>query len=81
MDSDALNHHLSRIETNWTAVFRAHQGQPVEAAAAQAALVERDGGAVHRYLLASLHDAEAADDLAQEFALRSARRFQERGSP
>ena len=70
MDSDALNHHLSRIETNWTAVFRAHQGQPVEAAAAQAALVERYGGAVHRYLLASLHDAEAAADLAQEFALR-----------
>jgi RNA polymerase sigma factor (sigma-70 family) len=70
MDSDVLNHHLSRIETHWTAVFRAHQGHPVEAAAAQAALVERYGGAVHRYLLASLRDGEAADDLAQEFALR-----------
>ena len=66
MDSDVLNHHLSRIETHWTAVFRAHHGRPDEAAA----LVERYGGAVHRYLLASLRDAEAADDLAQEFALR-----------
>ena len=70
MDSEALNHHLSRIETHWTAVFQAHQGLPTEAAAAQAALVRRYGGAVHRYLLASLRDAEAADDLAQEFALR-----------
>jgi DNA-directed RNA polymerase specialized sigma24 family protein len=64
--SDVLQQHLSRIETHWTAVFRAHQGRPDEAAA----LVQRYGGAVHRYLLASLRDPEAADELAQEFALR-----------
>ena len=32
--------------------------------------MRRYGGAVHRYLLASLRDPEAADDLSQEFALR-----------
>jgi DNA-directed RNA polymerase specialized sigma24 family protein len=70
LDSEVLNHHLSGIETHWTAVFQAHQGTPAEADAAQAALVQRYGGAVHRYLLASLRDIEAADDLAQEFAMR-----------
>ena len=69
MDSETLNHHLSRIETHWTAVFR-RTGPAAEAAEAQAALMRRYGGAVHRYLLASLRDAEAADDLSQEFALR-----------
>lgn len=70
MDSETLNHHLSRIETHWTAVFQAHNGRPAEAAEAQTALMRRYGGAVHRYLLASLRDPEAADDLSQEFALR-----------
>ena len=70
MDPETLNHHLSRIETHWTAVFQAHQGQPAEVAEAQSALMRRYGGAVHRYLLASLRDPEAADDLSQEFALR-----------
>ena len=70
MDPETLNHHLSRIETHWTAVFQAHQGQAEEVAEAQSALMRRYGGAVHRYLLASLRDPEAADDLSQEFALR-----------
>jgi DNA-directed RNA polymerase specialized sigma24 family protein len=70
VDSETLNLHLSRIETHWTAVFEAHQGRPTKIAAAQSALMRRYGGAVHRYLLASLRDPEAADDLSQEFALR-----------
>jgi RNA polymerase sigma-70 factor (ECF subfamily) len=70
MDPDKLDQHLSQIETHWTAVFQAHQGRSAEAAEAQAALVLRYGGAVHRYLLASLRDVDAADELAQEFALR-----------
>src|SRR5262249_52118677 len=60
----------SRIETHWTAVVRAHRAATDEAAAARAVLLERYGGAVRRYLLASLRDVDAADDLAQEFALR-----------
>jgi RNA polymerase sigma-70 factor (ECF subfamily) len=70
MDSEIAKHHLSQIETHWTAVFQAHQGRSAEAAEAQAELVLRYGGAVHRYLLASLHDVDAADELSQEFALR-----------
>jgi DNA-directed RNA polymerase specialized sigma24 family protein len=62
--------HLSRIETHWTAVFQAHRGPSEDAVQAQSELVRRYGGAVHRYLLASLQDADAADELSQEFALR-----------
>jgi RNA polymerase sigma-70 factor (ECF subfamily) len=67
MDSEKLDHHLSRIETHWTAVFQAHQRGSAEA---QAELLLLYGGAVHRYLLASLRNVDAADELAQEFALR-----------
>jgi RNA polymerase sigma-70 factor (ECF subfamily) len=70
MDPNNLDQHLSQMETHWTAVFQAHQDRSVEAAEAQAELVLRYGGAVHRYLLASLRDVDAADELAQEFALR-----------
>jgi DNA-directed RNA polymerase specialized sigma24 family protein len=70
VDPNNLNQHLSQIETHWTAVFQAHQGSSDEANHALAALVQRYGGAIHRYLLASLRDADAADELAQEFALR-----------
>jgi RNA polymerase sigma-70 factor (ECF subfamily) len=70
MGLDNLDQHLSQIETHWTAVFQAHRGRSVEAAEAQGELVLRYGGAVHRYLLASLRDVDAADELAQEFALR-----------
>jgi DNA-directed RNA polymerase specialized sigma24 family protein len=69
---DEVEHesHLSRIETHWTAVVRAHRGPVGDAGAARAALLERYGGAVRRYLLASLRDVDGADELAQEFALR-----------
>ena len=70
MDQPELESHLSRIDTNWTAVIRAHQRMADEGVAARAELLTRYGGAVHRYLLASLRDVDAADDLAQEFALR-----------
>jgi RNA polymerase sigma-70 factor (ECF subfamily) len=70
VDTRKLNEHLSQIQTHWTEVFQAHQGPTAEAAAALATLVQRYGGAVHRYLLASLGDVDAADELSQEFALR-----------
>jgi DNA-directed RNA polymerase specialized sigma24 family protein len=70
VNSDSLDEHLSQIETHWSAVFRAHQGSSDEASLGLAALVQRYGGAVHRYLLALLRDVDAADELAQEFALR-----------
>jgi RNA polymerase sigma-70 factor (ECF subfamily) len=70
LDPTEFESHLSRIETHWTAVIRAHRTPSDNAMGARARLLERYGGAVRRYLLASLRDVEAADDLAQEFALR-----------
>jgi RNA polymerase sigma-70 factor (ECF subfamily) len=70
LDPAEIESHLSRIETHWTAVVRAHRSPGDDAAAARALLLESYGGAVRRYLLASLRDVDAADDLAQEFALR-----------
>ena len=69
LDQTALESHLSRIETRWTLVFDAHCGGD-HASDSLRRLMHRYGGAVHRYLLASLRDADAAEDLAQEFALR-----------
>lgn len=70
MDHDSRNQRLSRISTLWSLVYQAHQGSGEGVSAAQRALLERYGGAVHRYLLGALHDPDAADELFQEFALR-----------
>jgi RNA polymerase sigma-70 factor (ECF subfamily) len=64
---------LSRISTLWTDVFEAHGGQGAESAAAQKRLLQRYCGAIYRYLRAALRDPDAADELAQEFALRFVR--------
>ena len=62
---------LEAISTRWTLVDRAHQGgDEAAAAAARAHLLDSYGGAVRRYLLGALRDADAADDLFQEFAYR-----------
>ena len=66
---------LEMISTRWTLLNRAHQktddeGQDDAVARAQAQLLDRYGGSVRRYLLGSLRNPEAADDLFQEFAYR-----------
>jgi len=61
---------LDMISTRWTLLNRAHQEGGEAAAAAKAAILERYGGAVQRYLRGALKDADAADDLFQEFAYR-----------
>jgi DNA-directed RNA polymerase specialized sigma24 family protein len=65
-DGSTPDLHLSRIETLWTEVLLAHRGDGGGAAAAQAALLQRYGGAVRRCLRAATGDPE----LAQEFAPR-----------
>ena len=61
---------LSRIDTLWTIVRRAH-GEPGDSARqAQEALLERYGGAIRRYLLGALRNEDAADELFQEFSLK-----------
>lgn len=69
MDEPELHSHLSRIETQWSLLVQAH-GETDDAHRAQCELVDRYRGPVYRYLLASLRDSGAADDLFQEFALR-----------
>ncbi len=59
---------LSRIATLWTLHARGHTGDAV--AEARAALLQRYWAAAYRYLLAALRDSNAADDLAQDFAVR-----------
>jgi DNA-directed RNA polymerase specialized sigma24 family protein len=70
VDNEGRDQHLSQILTHWSVVFQAHQGPASQVAEAQRQLMERYGGAVHRYLLGLLRDPDAADELAQEFAVR-----------
>ncbi len=61
---------LSRIETLWSVVRQANEGSLEKAKHAQQTLLERYGGAVRRYLLGSLRNEDAADEVFQEFALK-----------
>jgi RNA polymerase sigma-70 factor (ECF subfamily) len=61
---------LSEIDTPWSVVRKAHDGSDESVRLAKQALIDRYGGAVRRYLRASLGDEEAARELFQEFALR-----------
>jgi RNA polymerase sigma-70 factor (ECF subfamily) len=70
--------HLSRVKTQWTLVFQAHKD--ADTAAAQALLL-RYYGAAYRYLLGTLRDATAAEDLTQEFAVRFLRGDFQRADP
>jgi len=82
VEPDDRDARLSRISTQWTMIFRAHRGgAPEEVAAAQAALMLRYAGAVHRYLLGALRDPDAAEELDQEFALRFLRGDFHRADP
>lgn len=72
---------LSRIDTAWTMVRRAHQGPDAEAQQARQQLLERYRSAIARYLRAAVRDDDAADDLFQEFALRFVRGDFKRADP
>ncbi len=69
MEPESLEHRLSRISTMWTVLQQAHLGSVPAATAAQQLLMERYGHAINTYLRAALRDADAADELTQEFAL------------
>ncbi len=70
MDDLDFDLRLSQIRTNWSALQRAHSGEAESATHAQQELMCLYSGAVYRYLVGFLRDFDAADDLAQEFALR-----------
>jgi RNA polymerase sigma factor (sigma-70 family) len=73
MYSHDMDPRLSQITTVWSMIFQAHQGQPDSVIEAQQRLMQRYGGAVYRYLLRLVRDANVADELTQEFAYRFVR--------
>jgi RNA polymerase sigma factor (sigma-70 family) len=81
VDEKDVKQHLSQITTLWTMVFRAHQDSADAMRSAQEILLHRYCGAIYRYLLAVLRDADAADELCQEFALRFVRGYFKRADP
>ena len=81
MHSDELDQRLSRITTHWTGIIRAHQGTTTTAEKARAELLQCYAGAVYRYLLGAVRDADAAQDLSQEFVVRFLRGGFRRADP
>jgi RNA polymerase sigma factor (sigma-70 family) len=72
---------LSRIETQWTVLLRAHETAASGARDARDQLLIRYTGAVYRYLLGAVRDPDAAADLCQEFAVRFLRGDFRRAAP
>jgi RNA polymerase sigma-70 factor (ECF subfamily) len=70
MDRGDQNTRLNQIVTLWSKVQLANTDPGESGRAARQALLDRYDGAIRRYLLGALRDADAADDLAQEFAFR-----------
>ena len=70
MKQDHPNRRLGRISTPWPLVYRSNHAQAGEANAARHQLLARYGGAVRRSLRKVLRDADAADEVLQEFALQ-----------
>jgi RNA polymerase sigma-70 factor (ECF subfamily) len=81
MNSAQMDQHLSQIATVWTALDQAHRGVPEAASAAQRQLLERYTPAIYRYLFSIVRNADAADELFQEFALRLVRGDFRRADP
>ena len=70
-DSVGQGQQINQIETIWQVVHRAHDAdQPDKMTAAQQVILQRYRPAIFRYLLACLGNADAADELCQEFSLR-----------
>jgi RNA polymerase sigma-70 factor (ECF subfamily) len=69
MDRANPGSRLSQISTLWSVVYQAREGQ-AEARTARKQLAARYDPAIRRYLLGALQDEDAANELAQEFALR-----------
>jgi RNA polymerase sigma-70 factor (ECF subfamily) len=70
MEPEELNTRLSAISTQWSKLFEAHQDPAETGPKILRELVLRYYGAVYRYLLGALRDPVAAEELAQDFAVR-----------
>jgi DNA-directed RNA polymerase specialized sigma24 family protein len=81
VDAPETDDRLSRIETQWTAVLRAHGHSTDGAKSTRNQLLLRYTGAVYRYLLGAVRDPDAATDLCQEFAVKFLRGDFHRAAP
>lgn len=79
LDADLMR--ISQIATQWPLVSQAHLGPPEQRIAARQELLQRYDRAVRAYLVKVLRDADAADDVFQEFALRVVRGDLQRADP
>jgi RNA polymerase sigma-70 factor (ECF subfamily) len=70
MESNFADLALSEMVTHWSIVKKAHRDEDGAAAEARRQLLERYGGAARRYLLGAVRDADAAEELFQDFAVR-----------
>jgi RNA polymerase sigma factor (sigma-70 family) len=71
MDStENTNTHLSVIQTNWSDVRRAIADNSPDAAPAREQLEHRYGDAIRRYLRAALRNADAAEEIYQDFWIK-----------
>ena len=66
----AENIHLSKIATSWTMVRNANDSENESRKMAQEQLLSIYSNSIRRYLLASLKDESAADEVYQNFALK-----------
>ena len=64
------NIHLSKIATSWTMVRNANEAETESRKMAQEQLLSIYSNSIRRYLLASLKDESAADEVYQNFALK-----------
>jgi RNA polymerase sigma-70 factor (ECF subfamily) len=73
---------LSRIETQWSALVKAHgPAGDDDVRAVRDRLIDRYTGAVYRYLRGAVRDPNVAADLCQEFAVRFLRGDFRRATP
>lgn len=73
METSLSEDRLSRISTIWSVVLKANRGGVDGDADALEEMIHRYHGAIYRYFLGAVRDADTADELFQEFALRFAR--------
>ena len=82
MGADDLTTQLTNIKTRWTLLFQAHRrSEDAAETAARQQLLLRYYGAVYRYLLGTVRDVAAAEELSQEFAVRFLRGDFHRANP
>jgi RNA polymerase sigma-70 factor (ECF subfamily) len=81
MNAEQLEQHISQITTAWTVLFQAHASEGTSVDKAREQLLQRYSAPVYRYLLSAVRNADVADDLFQEFALRFVRGDFKRADP